>query len=445
MARPKNSDKPDTAQAVELTLPRIERLTVPAGKQQAFLRDSKAPGLRVRVTATGHKAFVFEGKLDRQTIRRTLGDVRSWTIEQARAESRRLAVLIDSGINPIEQERQAKAEAENQAAAKAAAAITPGQLWPQYLQEGKPKRKDAWKPGYRADVEAFASPGGLPKKRGKGLTRPGVLWPLMNLPLGGINEDVLLDWHNQEAQRSKEQAKRGLMIFRGFLRWCSTKKELRHIADRGAGQSPAIAEQLPQAKTRTDSLEPEQIRGWWEGCLQLPNPVASAYLRALVLTGARREEMAALRWEDVDFRWQKITLADKVADTRTIPLTPYLAEMLASLPRRGEYVFASASKEGRITDPRKAQALALAHAGVGHVTIHGLRRTYIKQGRAVAPAGVAAQMSGHAPSAVAEGYAIRSISELRPYAETVERHILSLAAVDWQPQEQPQRLRVVAG
>lgn len=74
MARPKNTDKPDTAETVELTLPRIERLTLPAGKYQAFLRDSKAPGLRVRVTGTGHKAFVFEGKLDVSARRSHLED-----------------------------------------------------------------------------------------------------------------------------------------------------------------------------------------------------------------------------------------------------------------------------------------------------------------------------------------------------------------------------------
>ncbi|MBS7349567.1 MAG: site-specific integrase [Comamonas sp.] len=426
---------------INFTAPKVAAFKCPPDKKQAFMWDSAVPGLGLRATPNGKPAFVFQAEMQGKALRITIGSPDAWNLPQAREKARELQRLIDEGRDPREQKREALAATK----AEAAAAITPGQLWPQYLQEGKPRHKDAWKPGYRADVEAFASPGGLPKKRGKGLTRPGVLWPLMNLPLGGINEDELLDWHNQEARRSKEQAKRGLMIFRGFLRWCATRKELRHIADRGAGQSPAIAEQLPKKKDRTDSLEPEQIRGWWEGCLQLPNPVAGTYLRALVLTGARREEMAALRWEDVDFRWQKITLADKVTDSRTIPLTPYLAEMLASLPRRGEYVFASASKEGRITDPRKAQALALDHAGVKHVTIHGLRRTYIKQGRAVAPAGVAAQMSGHAPSAVAEGYAIRSISELRPYAETVERHILALAGVDWQPQEQPQRLRVVAG
>ena len=45
----------------ELTAGAIDRLTCPAGKTQAFLRDTKAPGLRVRVTAAGAKAYVFEG------------------------------------------------------------------------------------------------------------------------------------------------------------------------------------------------------------------------------------------------------------------------------------------------------------------------------------------------------------------------------------------------
>ncbi|RYH34714.1 MAG: preprotein translocase, partial [Alcaligenaceae bacterium] len=53
----------------------MERLRCPEGKTQAFLRDRKAPALRVRVTANGAKSFVFEAKLGRQTIRRTIGDV----------------------------------------------------------------------------------------------------------------------------------------------------------------------------------------------------------------------------------------------------------------------------------------------------------------------------------------------------------------------------------
>ena len=39
---------------------------------------------------------------------------------------------------------------------------------------------------------------------------------------------------------------------------------------------------------------------------RIRNPVISAYLQALLLTGARREEMAALRWADVDFQWRSM-------------------------------------------------------------------------------------------------------------------------------------------
>lgn len=100
MARPKKSEAPDLTNRVNLTAGAIERLACPAGKQQAFMRDSEVPGLRVRVTAAGAKSFVYEAKLNRQTIRRTIGDVKLWSIEQARAEARRLAVVLDGGQDP---------------------------------------------------------------------------------------------------------------------------------------------------------------------------------------------------------------------------------------------------------------------------------------------------------------------------------------------------------
>ena len=106
MARPKKTDAPNLAERQHLTVGTIDRLSCPPGKQQAFMRDSEVPALRVRVTAAGAKSFVFESKLNRQTIRRTIGDVRTWTIEQARAEARRLAVVLDGGQDPREIERQ---------------------------------------------------------------------------------------------------------------------------------------------------------------------------------------------------------------------------------------------------------------------------------------------------------------------------------------------------
>src|SRR5205085_12428750 len=97
MARTARSIPVDLSTPQELTAGRIERLACPAGKPQAFLRDAKAPGLRVRVTPSAAKSFIFEAKLRRDTIRLTIGDVRTWSIEAARAEVNRLRVLVDSG------------------------------------------------------------------------------------------------------------------------------------------------------------------------------------------------------------------------------------------------------------------------------------------------------------------------------------------------------------
>lgn len=173
----------------------------------------------------------------------------------------------------------------------------------------------------------MADPGGKPKRRGTGLTPPGPISPLLALPLSSINEDTLKSWFDQEAKAGKHQATRALMMFRGFLRWCVTQPKYRGLADRDAGNAPAILESLPGAKRRSDALETSQVQGWWAGVMQLASVTASAYLRALLLTGARREEPAALTWANVDLRRRKLTIADQVESTRTIPLTPYLAQI----------------------------------------------------------------------------------------------------------------------
>ena len=444
MARPKKSDAPDLAERVNLTAGAIERLTCPDGKQQAFMRDSEAPGLRVRVTSAGAKSFVYEAKLDRQTIRRTIGDVKLWSIEQARSEARRLAVLLDNGQDPREIERQQQADRAATKAAATAKALTVGDVWPLYLENGKPKRRDAWKPRYRADLEAMAAPGGEPKKRGQGTTRPGPLYPLLALPLAGVNEDALKSWYDREAVAGKHQAARALMMFRGFLRWCAARPEYRTLTDRDAGKAAAIVESLPSTTRRTDALEAAQVPGWWAGVEQLSNRTASAYLRSLLLTGARREELAALTWANVDFQWRKLTIADKVDITRTIPLTPYMAQLLVTLPRVGPFVFASTGKAGRITDARASHAQALRHAGIEHLTFHGLRRSFSLLGEAAgAPAGAIAQVMGHKPSATAEGYRPRSIDALRPFLEQIEAHILALAGVQFDTKAEPGKLRAI--
>ncbi|HAX10629.1 MAG TPA: integrase [Marinobacter hydrocarbonoclasticus] len=92
----------------KLTPERIRRFTCPPDRKQIFMWDTEAPRLGVRATA-GSRSFIFEAKLERRTIRRTIGDVRDWRVVDARVEARRLQTLVDRGIDPREQDRQERA------------------------------------------------------------------------------------------------------------------------------------------------------------------------------------------------------------------------------------------------------------------------------------------------------------------------------------------------
>ncbi len=124
-------------------------------------------------------------------------------------------------------------------------------------------------------------------------------------------------------------------------------------------------------------LQRAYLPAWFEAVQGLGNPVMSAYLQGLLLTGCRREELAELKWQDVDFRWGSIWVKDKVAEEgRKIPLTLYLSHLLANLPRRNQWVFSSPTADGKIAEPRIPHNRALSVAGLDHVTLHGLPRTF---------------------------------------------------------------------
>jgi integrase len=452
MARPSKTAAIDYTAAHDLTHGLLERAACPDGVPFVLVRDADKKGLRLRVTKAGGKHWQFETRIMGKLFTRALGEWPAVSIDQAKTEAHRLRGLTEQGIDPREGERQQEVDKAAALAATAVQleadkvqAVTVGDIWPRYLMEGKPKRKDAWKPGYRASLDVMAAPGGIKKVRGQGLTRPGPIYPLMALALGDVTEDALQIWFEREAVAGKHQAARALMMFRGFLRWCAARPEYRKLIDRDAGKAPAILENLPQNTKRTDALAAAQLQSWWQGVEQLSNRTASVYLRALLLTGARKEELAGLTWDKVDFQWRKLTIADKVKQTRTIPLTPFLAQMLATLPRKSEFVFAGTGAKGHITDARKPLESVLLAAGIDRLTIHGIRRTFAQRGRTVAPAGAVAQIQGHAPSATAEGYNILTLDDLRPYAEQIEASILHSVEVTFDAAVEPGKLRVVAG
>ena len=458
MARPKKTDLPDTGKAIELTAGAIERLTCRTDiKAQAFLRDNKAPGLRVRVTNTGAKSFVFEAKLNRQTIRRTIGDVRAWTIDAARQEANRLRVMMDNGTDPREVERQQQAAKEQAVADKAteqarqaAQALTVGEAWQVYIEERRPHWGDLH---YRDHIRK-AAPGGKPSKRGtrgKGVTSPGPLHSLMALPLRDLTAPVVEAWAATEAQTRPTSARLAWRMLKVFLGWCEEQPAYAALMPpKNQAKTKKTREALGKAGTKSDSLQREQLPAWFSAVHQLQNPVISAYLQTLLLTGARPGEVIAIQWDDLNTKWKGITIRDKVEGERVIPLTPFVAQLLATLPRRNDWIFSTsngASKTGHISEPNYPHTTACAVAGIDDLTLHGLRRSFKSLTEWLEiPAGVVAQLMGHKPSATAEKhYTVRPLDLLRVHHEKIEAWILEQGKVPFDPKAEPGKLRVVAG
>ncbi|WP_295525611.1 integrase family protein [uncultured Pseudacidovorax sp.] len=469
MARPARNAPVDLSQRAALTVGLIERLSCPTDtKGQAFLRDSEAPGLRVRVTNTGAKSFVFEGKLNRQTIRRTIGDVRSWTIEQARAEARRLAVMLDAGMDPREvdkrraEERLARAAADQaMAEAQKAAQVTVREVWDAYLEA----RKDHWGATHYNDHVKLARAGGQVARRGTrgtGLTVDMPLFPLMGLPLRALDAATVEAWAAKEAKTRPTSARLAWRLLKVFLNWCAEQPQYAGLVQStNAAGTRKTREVLGRPKVKTDALLREQLAAWFAGVRAIQNPTISAAIQVMLLTGARPNEVLSMRWEDVNTKWRGLTIRDKVEGERVIPLTPYVLSLLQALPRRNEWVFAStravsmdeqnarrrarraeasgaqpqaggvvvASASGYISEPRDPHARACAVAGIDGLTLHGLRRSFKSLTEWLEiPAGVVAQIMGHKPSATAEKhYTVRPLDLLRIHHERIEAWILEQA------------------
>jgi integrase len=460
MARPKKADTPDLGEAQDLTAGLIERLTCPPGKTQVFLRDTKAPGLRVRATAPsaknpkGVKAFVFEAKLNRQNIRRTIGDVRVLDLEAARAEARRLAVVIRSdGDDPRELERQqdaAKAAAlaasiAKQEAAKVAA-VTVGEVWSAYIEERRPH----WGERHYKDHLNLSKAGGKVIKRGtdgRGVTIDMPLYPLMSLPLRDLTASVIEAWAAREAKTRPTSARLAWRCLKVFLGWCTEQPAFAGLLTGNPAKTKKARESLGKAGVKTDVLQRAQLAAWFAAVQQIQNPAIAAYLQILLLTGARPGEVMTLRRDDVNTQWKGIAIRDKVEGAREIPLTPYVSHLLASLPKRNEWVFASpTSATGHLTEPTAPHNRAYKVAGLEGLTLHGLRRSFKSLSEWLEiPAGVVAQLMGHKPSGTAEKhYTVRPLELLAIHHNRIEAWILEQAGVKFDAKAEPGKLRAVA-
>ena len=186
----------------------------------------------------------------------------------------------------------------------------------------------------------------------------------------------------------------------------------------------------------------------------------SAYLQTVLLTGARPGEILGMQWADINLMWKGVTIRDKVEGERVIPLTPYLSQVRAVLPRRvmvdqktGEktanpWVFSSpTAKGGALSIPRSHHVAACKVAGLAGLTLHDLRRSFKSLTEWLEiPAGVVAQIMGHKPSATAEKhYTVRPLDLLRVHYERIEAWILEQAGIVFDAKGEPGKPQLVSG
>jgi integrase len=347
-----------------------------------------------------------------------------------------LQVLIDQGNDP----RQVKADEEAakvaaklardaQAAAKAREAVTLGMAWDEYLKVRKP----FWGERHYLDhVEAMQT-GGEARKRSHKLTEPGTLASLATVRLIDLTPELVTKWAKEESKKRPGRARLASRLLSVFLTWCAEYPAYRELVSGNAARNKSVREILGKPQKKDDALQREQLPAWFTAVRQIGNPVISAYLQTLLLTGARFRELTPLRWADVDFQWGSMTIRDKMQGLRVIPLPPYLGHLLAALPRRNEFVFSSPSaKSGHLEDPHDANYKVCAVAGV-EVTLHGLRRSFASLCEWIEmPAGIAAQIQGHAPQGVREQHYIRRpLDLLRKWHNHIEAWILEQAGIEF--------------
>ncbi|MFW9620803.1 MAG: tyrosine-type recombinase/integrase [Macromonas sp.] len=439
-----------TSNRVRLTAGRVESFACQPGKPQSFLWDTEAPSLQVRVTPTGRKTYAFESRLHGKTLRVPIGTTREWALGDARKRANELKQLVDNGQDPREVQRQQQQAQEASKRQKAVEATTVGQVWAEYLEDRRP----IWGDRHYADHLKMADAGGKPAKRGKATgkdgaapaTLPGPVHALLGLKLKELTSGVIEAWAVEQAKTRPTYARLCWRCLKVFLGWCA---EHPRYAGAVPSENPAktkkTREALGKPVAKTDALLKEQLPAWFGAVQQIENPTVSAYLLVLLLTGARPGEVLGLKWEDVNTQWRGLTIRDKVEGQREIPLTPYVHHLIAALPRRGEYVFASSRTDGPIATPTKLHTAACQVAGVD-VTLHGLRRSFGSLSEWLEiPAGVAAQIMGHKPSATAEKhYRVRPLDLLRVHHERIEGWILEQAGVQFDRNATPGKLALVA-
>lgn len=358
---------------IRFTKKSLEALPPAASGRRATYHDAKTPGLQLRVTDNGVKTFVLRRRVGtKQAERVTLGRFPDLTVEQARemADGYRPAMLKGQSVNAAKRAERARA-------------LTFGEALEDYVKARRDsgKIKPATEASYLALVHVN-----------------GNLSPWRDRALLAITRDNVQRLHQRISDRSPAGANLAMRVARAVFNYAAGRYE----DEAGA---PIIAtnpiSRLSATKSwnrierRRGFIRPHELGVWMSAVQELGKAperepgegrkrpklrngdIARDLLMLLLLTGLRRNEAFTLRWQDVCFESNTLTVQDtKNREPHTLPLSDYLVSMLKARQKASgrEYVF-SDSAGTRFWNPRYALARVKERSGTDF-TFHDLRRTF---------------------------------------------------------------------
>ena len=284
----------------EANLPLVEAHFATSGKADRIYFDEELPGFGIRLRA-GSKWRVWVCRYEHVGVQRKfkLGTTAQLSAEQARKKAKRVMAEVLLGDDP-----QAK-KAEERAKAR----LTLRYVANQYLQRQQTKLR----PKSLRDTKRYL------------LTDFG---PLHHMPVHKINRRDIAVVLNDLAVKAPTAAVRSRAILSALFSWARGEGYLD-------GDNPVEGTNIPAPTvTRDRVLSAAELAAVWNNC---GNDTYGNIVKLLILTGARREEIGGLRWDElVDGVW---TLpASRSKNHRELVLTlPLLAQsILQAVPRRDD-------------------------------------------------------------------------------------------------------------
>lgn len=294
-------------------------LPLPAGGQRAIYHDAKTTGLQIRVTSTGVRTFSLYRRIKGgQPARVTLGRFPEMTIEQARKLAARVNSEIKEGANPADVKRAHKGEP------------TLSEFFKEY-GERHGQRKRAWHDDQQRFRDYLEKPLGARKL--SAITREMIGRILSDMELAGRAGATV---NNVRALSSG--------VFGKAIEWS-------YLTD-----NPVKGIKTRKSNKRDRFLQANELPRFFISVGEEPNQSIRDYVLLSLLTGARRANVQAMRWNQINLSERIWRIPDtKNGTPQNVTLSPEAIEILKTRKEsaEGAFVFPGKGESGHLVEPRK--------------------------------------------------------------------------------------------